>query len=63
MGRPDIGGIFLNECVDIVERGRVDDIQIEKVSIEGVYGGEIFRFSYTPKEEGYGTEEGEAIKE
>ena len=61
MGRfkPNARSMFLNECVDVVEKGRINDVQITKVSIEGVYGGEIFRFSYTPEEEGY---EEEAIR-
>ena len=52
-----IGSMFLNECVDIVERGRINDIEINKVSIEGIYNEEIFRFSYVPKEEGYAEED------
>ena len=59
MARPDIGGFFLNGCVDIVEMGRVNDVEISDIIIEGVYGGEIFRYSYTPKEEGYGDTSGE----
>jgi hypothetical protein len=49
--------IFLSECTDIVERGRARKIEITKISIEGVYKGEIFSYSYKPKEEGYGGEE------
>ncbi len=60
--RPDARSMFLNECVDVVEKGRINDVQITKVSVEGVYGGEIFRFSYTPEEEGYG-KEGEKVQE
>ena len=48
---------FLNECADIVERGKINDVEINKVTIEGIYLGEIFRFSYEPKEEGYAPED------
>jgi hypothetical protein len=56
MGRPDIGGFFLNECVDIVEKGRINDVEISDIIIEGVYKEEIFQFKYTPVEEGYDEE-------
>ena len=49
---------FLNECADIVERGKINDVEINKVTIEGIYLGEIFRFSYKPMEEGYGDSSG-----
>ncbi len=51
-----IGKEFMSECVDIVERGRSHEVEVTKVSIEGIYSGEIFRFSYIPEEEGYDTE-------
>ena len=54
-----IGKEFGSECVDIVERGRINNVEVGKVSIEGVYAGEIFRFSYIPEEEGYGDNSGE----
>ena len=52
-----VGSYFLSECVDIVERGQMFDIRIDKIVIEGIYKGEIFRFPYIPKEEGYDTED------
>jgi hypothetical protein len=48
---------FASECVDIVERGRANKIEVSRIVIEGVYKGEIFRYGYVPKEEGYGPEE------
>ncbi len=51
-----VGGVFINSCVDIVEIGRLHKVEVTKVYIEGVYGGEIFRFPYVPEEEGYDTE-------
>ena len=52
MGRPEfedrIVGLFLNGCVDIEEIGRMHDAEIKKITIEGVYEGEIFRLVHTP---------------
>jgi len=47
-----IGKEFKIECVDIVERAMAGNIEIIKISIEGIYKDEIFEFSYIPKEEG-----------
>ncbi len=48
-----VGSFFVNECVDIVERGRSLNIKISNVRIEGIYQDEIFGFDYVPEEEGY----------
>ena len=55
-----VGRDFMIGCIDIVERGRLKEIEITKVSIEGVYMGEIFSYSYEPKEEGYDGESEQA---
>jgi len=58
MEKHKIGSFFINKCVDIVEEGNLNNVEVSDIIIEGVYGGEVFRFSYKPMEEGYGDSSG-----
>lgn len=49
--------MFSLTLLDIVEIGRANNVEVVKISIKGVYEGEIFKVSYSPKEEGYAPED------
>ena len=53
------GPNFISECVDMVEKGIQSGVKVTKITIDGIYKEEIFKFSFTPTEEGYDFQEAE----
>lgn len=45
---------FIEEGIGVVRKCKGFGAEITSITFEGIYEGEIFRYKYTPEEEGYG---------